>query len=174
MIVCNVNVSGVSRGRIPITVRPAYLETKSRVQVYTGKNTPVKVYSAKNTNNSAPSVYTVRCIHRRTQYSVVCRYGLRRWVCHYMSPGPRDKGPRPVTDLSGGLGWTVSTPGHLHTKTHSVNLHSTVCRSRRSIGLEQKNMKNVIPDRSRVVSRLIRMYFFSSLRFLYELCNKQA
>ena len=47
-----------------------------------------------------------------------------------MSPGPRDKGPRAVTELAAGLGWTVSTPGHLHTKTQSVNEE------------QQNNMKN--------------------------------
>jgi hypothetical protein len=31
-----------------------------------------------------------------------------------MSRGPRDQGPRPVTVLAGGRGWTTSTLDHLH------------------------------------------------------------
>ena len=38
----------------------------------------------------------------------------------------KQQGPRPVTGLPGGRGWTVSTPVHLHTVTSFRRTHGDV------------------------------------------------
>ena len=45
----------------------------------------------------------------------VNKFRVYWWRGHCSSWIPRDSGPRPVSGLTGGRGWTTNTPGHLHT-----------------------------------------------------------